>query len=171
MKFLRAIRVDDSDDHVYSLAAQPGELAVVGSFVFSFSDDDPATLSGKPRQAFRHGFLGLNSLGWTTLVEIAEIDPQEYEAAVTALAHHLVDAYGAPSLDAAMPVARQEMEYAAGLCEAAPGTLFAIERESDAEGIHETFKRIQPSGAAQQKADWEGHHGEQIRIWDMLPDT
>lgn len=172
MKFLRVIRVDDSDDHVYSQAARPGEWAVVGSFVFSFSDDDPATLSGKPRQAFRNGLLGLESFGWTTLVEIAEIAPHDYEAAVMALARHLVDAYGAPTLEEALPVARQEAEYAAGLCEeAAPGTLLAIERESNAEGIHETFKRIQPSGATQQTADWEGRHGEQIRIWDMLPDS
>ncbi len=167
MKLPRVARLDDSDEHVYEHAAQAGELAVAGSFVFSFSDDDPALLSGKPKQAFRSGFLGLESFGWATVVKIAEVGEREYQSAIEALAQHLMVRYGAPSLDEALPVARQEVDYAAGLCEYEPGTMLTVEREVDDEGIHESFKRVMPR---QQVADWAGESGE-IRIWDMFPDN
>ena len=61
MKLLRTIRLDPSDTFVFERAAEPGEWAVSGAFVFW--DADPATLSGKARAAFRGGFLGVESLG------------------------------------------------------------------------------------------------------------
>ena len=72
MKLLRTIRLDPSDTFIFPVAAEPGEWAVSGAFVFS--DIDPATLQGKDRSAFRSGFLGLPSLGWSTLVQIVETD-------------------------------------------------------------------------------------------------
>ncbi|MFQ5763830.1 MAG: DUF6505 family protein, partial [Rhodospirillales bacterium] len=69
MRFPRTIRLDESDRRVFERAAEPGEWAIPGTFVFA--DADPATLSGKARQAFAHGFLGLESFGWSTLVEVA----------------------------------------------------------------------------------------------------
>ena len=70
MKLLRTIRLDPSDTFVFDLAAEPGEWAVSGAFVFW--NADPATLEGRARTAFRSGFLGLSSLGWSTLVQIVE---------------------------------------------------------------------------------------------------
>lgn len=170
MKFLRVVRLDDSDSHAYAQAAQDGELAVTGTLVFSFADEDPETLTGKPRQAFKNGFLGLDSFGWATVVSIVEITDAEYQGAIDALARYLVSTFGAPSVDEALPFARQEVEYAAHLCEHEPGTLLALERHADDEGIHETLKRVQQQQPPQQQvADWEGRSGE-IRIWDMFPD-
>lgn len=160
MKFLRVARLDDTDEYVYEQAAQVGELAVPGSFAFDFSDQDPATLQGKRKQAFRHGFLGTGSFGWATVVVIAEITEAQYKSVIEALAQHFVAEYGAPSLEEALPVARAEAEYAAGLCEHDVGSLLAVEREADAEGIHESFKLIK------MEADWSG----ETRIWDMVPD-
>ena len=37
-----------------------------------FADADPDALEGKSRAAFRGGFLGVASLGWSTLVQIVE---------------------------------------------------------------------------------------------------
>ncbi|MGB7204344.1 MAG: DUF6505 family protein, partial [Anderseniella sp.] len=34
MKVLRTIRFDQSDDHVFALAAQPDEIALSGAFAF-----------------------------------------------------------------------------------------------------------------------------------------
>lgn len=167
MKFLRVARLDDSDEHVYSPAAQVGELAVTGTFVFTFADEDPETLTGRSRQAFRNGFLGIDSFGWATVVRISEITEAEYKGAIESLARHFVSAFGAPSLREALPVARQEVEYAASLCEHEIGTLLALERHSDGEGVHEAFKRVQRQYTG--RADWEGHGGE-VRIWDMFPD-
>ena len=54
MKLLRTIRLDPSDTFVFERAAEPGEWAVSGAFMFW--DDDPAALDGKARAAFRGGF-------------------------------------------------------------------------------------------------------------------
>lgn len=161
MKFMCVARLDDTDEHVYETAAHVGEPAVPGSFVFTFSERDPATLEGKEQQAFRHGFLGTRSFGWATVVVIAEIDEGEYKSVIESLARHFVDAYGAPGLEAALPVAREEAEYAASLCEHDINTLLAVERAADEEGIHEAFKTVQP------RADWQGE-GSQVRIWDFF---
>ncbi len=165
MKFPRVARLDDSDERVYAPAARIGELAVPGTFVFTLSDEDPEALSGKPMQAFRTGFLGLESFGWTTVVRIAEIPEDEFEGAIRALARYLVRDFGAPSLEAALPVARQEAEYAASLCEYEPGTLLTLERHADDEGIHESFRHIRQSQAV---ADWQGQQGGGLRVWDLL---
>lgn len=172
MKFLRTARLDDSDQSVYAPAAAAGEPAITGTFFFTFSEVDPEALTGKVRQAFRSGFLGLNSFGWSTVVRVEEIDEVEYKRVVESLAQHLVAYHGAPSLDEALPFARQEIDYAISLCEDEPGTLLLIERHADDEGIHEAFRKVQPPAPAEstrQVADWRGQEGE-IRIWDMFPD-
>ncbi|MFZ9416598.1 MAG: DUF6505 family protein, partial [Alphaproteobacteria bacterium] len=61
MKLLRTIRLDPSDGFVFAKAAEPGEWAVAGGFMFW--DTDPATLDGKERAAFRSGILGIGSFG------------------------------------------------------------------------------------------------------------
>src|SRR6202048_5110753 len=70
MKLLRTIRLDPSDTFIFERAAEPGEWAVPGGF--AFFDVDPPTCDGKARVAFRSGFLGIFSLGFSTLVQIVE---------------------------------------------------------------------------------------------------
>ena len=152
MHFPRTIRLDESDRRVFERAAEPGEWAIPGTFVFA--DADPATLSGKARQAFAHGFLGLESFGWSTLVEVAEISEQVYESLVDALAAHFVACYGAPDLEAALPTARVEAEFAASLCEYKTHTLLAVERSFGEEGINERFKVIHPPAESQAPEAW-----------------
>src|SRR6516225_1233578 len=96
MKALRTIRLDSSDTFLFENAAQPGEWAVSGAFVFA--SIDPSSLKGKARAAFRSGFLGINSLGWSTLVQIVEATEAERARAVDVLAHHLRERFGAPNL-------------------------------------------------------------------------
>jgi Family of unknown function (DUF6505) len=115
MRFPRTIRFDASDEQVFERAAEPDEWAVSGAF--AFADADPDCLSGKRRQAFRSGFLGTRTFGWSTFAVVAEIGTDELDAVVDALARHLVAHYGAPSLEAASVAARAETEFAAGLCD------------------------------------------------------
>lgn len=61
MKLLRTIRLDPSDTFVFEQAAEPGEWAVSGAFIFWNSE--PVALEGKARTAFRSGFLGVSTLG------------------------------------------------------------------------------------------------------------
>src|SRR5262249_35463059 len=106
MKLLRTIRLDPSDTFVFERAAEPGEWAVSGALLLR--DGAPGNMEGKERAAFRSGFLGVQSLGWSTLVQIVEASDDDRLAAVDMLAKHLVAEFGAPSLDDARVSAAEE---------------------------------------------------------------
>ena len=97
MKLIRTIRLDPSDTFVFDHAAEPGEWAVTGTFMYA--EDDPSALQGKARAAFRSGFLGVASLGWSTLVQIVEARDDDRLAAIETLAKQLVAHFGAPTIE------------------------------------------------------------------------
>ena len=97
LKFPRTIRLDPSDTFVFERAAEPGEWAVSGAFVFW--NRDPATLGQKQRVALRSGFLGIDSLGWSTLAIVTEATEAEREAMIERLAGQLVEKFGAPDVE------------------------------------------------------------------------
>ncbi|MGL4322796.1 MAG: DUF6505 family protein [Beijerinckiaceae bacterium] len=141
MKLLRAIQLDVSDTFVFAVAATPGDIVVPGSF--AFWRDDLAALSGKRRSAFRGGFLGVASGGFSTLAQVCEVSQTEWDAAVDALAQLLVRDHGAPSLAAAMPAALEEMASSAALAQHAPDTLIAMHRTVTERGeIAEQFRTL-----------------------------
>lgn len=142
MKLLKTIRLDPSDTFVFDCAAEPGEWAVPGTF--AFADADPAALQGKARTAFRAGFLGVSSLGWSTLVQIVEADAEGRAAAVEQLAQRLVEHYGAPDMDAARAAADEELTFAESLCNHEPDTLIALHRTADGGEIREAFRSLKP---------------------------
>ena len=136
----RTIRLDPSDAVVFPRAAEPGEWAVPGGFCFW--GDDLAALEGRRRQAFRAGFLGLGSFGWSTLVEVVEASAEQREAAIAALAAHLRNTYGAPDDATARAAAEEEITFAATLCEHPPGTLVALARSVDGGDVRERFRTL-----------------------------
>jgi hypothetical protein len=140
VKLLRTIRLDPSDTLVFAKAAEPGEWAVSGAFVFW--DVDPAALEGKARVAFRSGLLGVGSLGWSTLVQIVEASEDDRVAAIHSLAQHLVAQFGAPDLKAARQAAEDEFAFAASLCNHPPDTLIAVHRTCDGGEIREAFRTL-----------------------------
>jgi hypothetical protein len=143
VKLLRTIRLDPSDTFIFERAAEPGEWAVTGAFIFA--GDDPAALEGKQRAAFRAGFLGVASFGWSTLVQIVEASDADRRAAIDTLARQLVADFGAPSIEDAVAAAEEEFEFAASLCNHPPGTLIAMHRSVDGAGeIRETFRTLRP---------------------------
>src|SRR5579864_3496394 len=142
MKLLRTIRLDASDTFAFPAAAEPGEWAVSGTFVFS--DVEPAALKGKQRVAFRSGLLGFPSLGWSTLAQVVEATAEDRRAARDALAHCLLARFGAPDLAAACEAADEEIEFAASLCEHPPNTLIAVHRTVRVSAIHEAFRTLRP---------------------------
>jgi hypothetical protein len=139
-RLLRTIRLDPSDGVVFPLAAEPGEWAVPGGFCFW--DDDVAALDGKRRQAFRAGFLGLTSFGWSTLVEVVEATAAQREAAVCALASHIRSDHGAPDDPAARAAAEEEIGFAESLCDHPPGSLVALTRSADGGDVRERFRTL-----------------------------
>lgn len=140
LKLPRTIRLDPSDEFVFAQAAPPGEWAVTGTF--RFWTGDPATLVGKERQAFRAGFLGTASFGWSTLVVVSEASDAEREAAIAALAENLRRHLGAPDEVIARAAATEEVDFAASLCEHPVNTILALNRTAGAEGIHEHFRTL-----------------------------
>jgi hypothetical protein len=144
MKLLRTIRLDPSDTFVFARAAEPGEWAVCGTF--AFWTIDPATLEGKARAEFRAGFLGVESLGWSTLVQIVEASAQEQAALVDALARQLAAQFGAPSPEQARAAAEQEVAFVESLCVAPADTLLALHRSYQDGEIREQFRTLRPRG-------------------------
>jgi hypothetical protein len=142
MKLIRTIRLDPSDTFVFEQAAEPGEWAVTGTFIFA--DGDPGNLEGKMRAAFRSGFLGVATLGWSTLVQIVEASDDDRLAAVDTLAKKLVAHFGAPSIDDAVAAAEEEFEFAASLCNHPLDTLVAMHRSHDGGEIREAFRTLRP---------------------------
>ncbi|MFZ4407722.1 MAG: DUF6505 family protein [Paracraurococcus sp.] len=140
MKLPRTLRLDPSDLVVFTAAAAPGEWAVPGGF--AFWDEDPAALTGKRRQEFRAGFLGLGSFGWSTLVEVAEATDAERAQAVAALAAHIAARYGAPDAAAARAAAEEEIGFAASLCDHPPGTVLALARVVEDGAVRERFRTL-----------------------------
>ncbi|MEO3471929.1 DUF6505 family protein [Roseomonas sp. CAU 1739] len=140
MRLLRTIRLDRSDALVFPRAAEPGEWAVPGGFCFW--DDDVTALDGRRRQAFRAGFLGLSSFGWSTLVEIVAASATQREAAVAALAAHIRSDHGAPDDAAARAAAEEEIAFAETLCDHPPGTLVALTRSAEGGDVRERFRTL-----------------------------
>ncbi len=157
LRFPKTIRLDSSDLHVFERAAEPGEWAVPGGF--EFVGIDAAGLAGKAKQAFGSGWLGLDSLGYSTLVEILDIDEAEYQAVERRLAALFLERHGAPDVLTAAKAARDEAAYAADLCEYKVHTLLAIEREPGPDGVIERFRVIRPPRA-------EDH----AKIWTIVED-
>ncbi len=146
MRLARTIRFDDSDEQVFELPAQPDEWAISGAF--EFSDWTAEMLTGKPRQAFANGWLGLESFGRATFIATAQIEEAEYAALIDRLAAHFVAAYGAPDLAAARPVAEDELRFMREMCEDQdPNTILFVTREMVEAGISESFQAIKPKEA------------------------
>ncbi len=146
MKLARAIHFDDSDTRVFHSPARTGEWCISGGFEFSnWSEGD---LVGKSRQAFSNGWMGLETYGRASLVAVAQIEPFERDALAKLLAQHFVDIYGAPSIDAAMGTALEEIDQMIELCEEQPAnTLLTVTREITEAGVKESYGMIEPQSA------------------------
>jgi hypothetical protein len=144
VKLLRTIRLDPSDTFVFEKAAEPGEWAVSGAFVFW--NTDPAFLEGKARSAFRGGFLGTSTLGWSTLVQIVEASEDDRLAVIDTLAKQLVANFGAPTIEDAVAAAEEEVAFAESLCSQPQDTLVAVHRVFEDGAVRETFRTLRPRG-------------------------
>jgi len=156
VRLARTLRFDDTDAQVFERPAEPDEWAISGAF--EFSDWSADRLAGKPRQAFANGWLGLETFGRATFVATAQIEQTECDALIERLARHFVENFGAPDLDAARPVAEDELRFMCEMCEDHdPNTLLVVTRELVEAGISESFRAIKPQEAT---IDMVAIHGE-----------
>ena len=142
MKLARAIHFDESDRNVYRSAARTGEWCIAGGF--EFSDWSEGDLAGKARQAFANGWLGLETFGRATFVAVARIEPHELSALEEGLAAHFVALHGAPSVEAALPVAQAEIAAMREMCDGLdPNAVLTISRELTGAGVKESVRVIE----------------------------
>ncbi len=154
LKFPRTIRLDPSDTFVFERAAEPGEWAVSGAFMFW--NRDLTALGPKQRVALRSGFLGIESLGWSTLAIVTEATEAERLAMIERLAGQLLGKFGAPDANAARHAAEEEVAFAASLCDHPTQTLLAVQRNVEDGEIRERFRTLKPRPVA---ADADRLHG------------
>ena len=159
MKLARTIRFDPSDLKVFPRAADEGEWALVGTFCFAHLNE--ADLTGKVKQAFSNGFLGLQSMGFSTLVSVVTLKAGDLEKVETRLCEIFLTEFGAPDKASAMTAVKQEIAFMVELCsEHKTGTLLAVQRSLDDDGIQESFRSLaKPDSCAEQK------------IWTVVDDN
>jgi len=133
-KLLRAVRLDDSDDHVFRAcgAARDGEPVVTGGFAVCDFDTAPAC---DPACHCGSSFLAIGSRARCSIAEVVEVTEAEADAQADALAWHLVRAWKAPSWEAARKVAGDEIRHTSEVCETlAPEVWITVKRTRSADG-------------------------------------
>ena len=146
MMLARAIHFDESDMNIFHSPARTGEWCISGGF--EFSNWSEADLTGKARQAFANGWLGIETFGRASVVAITQIEPAEVEALTSALAQHFVDIYGAPSVAEATGVAQDEIMQMVDICDGQPAnTLLLVSRELTEAGVKESYRIVESQDA------------------------
>lgn len=169
LKLPRTIRLDPSDTFVFERAAEPGEWAVSGAF--AFWNEDPAGLGQKQRVALRSGFLGIDSLGWSTLAVVTEATEADRQAMVERLAAQLFEKFGAPDVRAARLAAEEEITFAASLCDHPPQTLLAVQRSVESGEIRERFRTLRPRETAADAGDRLHAHARAFTFHEVEGDA
>ncbi|HYC35984.1 MAG TPA: DUF6505 family protein [Usitatibacter sp.] len=115
-KLLRAVRLDDSDDHVFAGcgAARDGEWVVSGGYAVCDFEKAPRC---EPACHCESSFVALGARSRCTIAEVVEASDDELEQQVDALAWHFVRAWNAPSYQAARILAEEEVRHTAEVCE------------------------------------------------------
>ena len=145
MKFLKAVRLDDSDARILADAggaAADGEWVVSGGYAV-------CDLAQGHRTPYCHcdtTFVAAGSRRRTTIAEVAEIDAAAYAELMQALARHFLEDLGAPTPEAALAAAEDECAYTADLAGGFPAEVWiTVKREHTEEGVGErysVFKRL-----------------------------
>jgi hypothetical protein len=132
-KLLRAVRLDDSDDHVFRGcgAAAEGEWVVSGGFAVCDFESAPRC---DPACHCESSFVALDSRRRCSIAEVAEVTEAQLQERVDALAWHLVKGWGAPSWEAARSVAEEEVRHTAEVCETLAPELWITVKRRRGEG-------------------------------------
>ena len=147
MKLARTLRLDVSDQNVFEHPAPSGEWAISGGF--EFSDWGQGELKGKAKQAFSNGWYSVESGGRASFVGVCSITESELEQLRQTLAQTFVEIYGAPDIDAAYPVACEEIDQMRTMCEDfEDNTLLMVSRTLTDLGVEETYRTRAPQDAS-----------------------
>lgn len=145
MKFLKAVRLDDSDARILAEeggAAEDGEWVVSGGYAVC----DLARGHRTPRCHCDTTFVAAGARRRCTIAEVTEIDDVVFKQLIEDLAQFLLAELGAPTLEAAQAAAADECAYTAELAGGFPLEVWiTVKREPSADGVGErysVFKRL-----------------------------
>jgi hypothetical protein len=145
MKFLKAVRLDDSDDRVLAASgggARQGEWVVSGGYATC----DLAAGHRAPGCRCDTTFIAAGALRRCTLAEVADMEEADYQAVQAALARHFLEELGAPTPAIALTAAEEECAYTADLAQGFPSEAWiTVRREPTPAGVGEhysVFKRL-----------------------------
>jgi Family of unknown function (DUF6505) len=140
-KFLKAVRLDDSDSELYATPSQSAcddaEWVCSGGFAVCDLGDRCS-----PRCYCDSSFLSISRRARSTLAEVVEVEDGDIEIFKDALTQHLLFEWKAPDYENARRVAEEEINYTLELCETfskevwisvkrAPGADGAIDEKYD----------------------------------------
>ena len=145
MKLLRTIRLDPSDTFVFERAAEPGEWAVSGAFMFCRRRSAIARRQGArgvPRRVPRRRRRSAGRR-WCRSSRRAKTTARRWSRCWR---QQLLEHFGAPDLAAARAAAEEEVAFAASLCDHPHDTLIAVHRTFEDGAIREAFRTLRPRG-------------------------
>lgn len=140
-KLLKAVRLDDSDDHLFKThgAAKEGEWVVSGGYAVCDFANAPHC---SPRCYCESSFLAVGSRARCTIAEVTEVSEETLEEAIEQLTWHLIKAWGAPTYDLARTVAVDEIRHTGEVCETlAPEVWITVKRtpKGDGDSVDEQY--------------------------------
>ena len=145
MKFLKAVRLDDSDARILADeggAAADGEWVVSGGYAVC----DLARGHRTPRCHCDTTFLAAGARRRCTIAEVAEIDEAALGQLKETLARHFLEDLGAPTPAAAAAAAADECIYTAELAAGFPADVWITVKREPSEDVvgerYSVFKRL-----------------------------
>jgi|SRR5881394_2839017 len=133
-KLLRAVRLDDSDEHVFRTcgAARDGDWVVSGGYaVCEFARERRCD----PSCHCEASFVAVESRARCSIAEVVEVAESDLEAQADALAWYLVRAWNAPSWEEARELAAEEVRHTAEVCDTlAPEVWITVKRTPSVDG-------------------------------------
>ena len=140
MKLAKTIQLDDSDKKVYLTSAEQGEWAVTGTFLFT--DIDPTSWNKKQQISFRDGWLGTDTFGFSTFVQVSDFSEKQKDEVTHKLSAFIYETFNPPGMLSAFNAAEKEIHDMSSLCDHPIGTILSIKRELNDEEINEKIRIV-----------------------------
>ena len=131
-KFLKAVRLDNSDDELYRVsgACDEGEWLCSGGFAVC---DLAGGYRCEPRCHCEASFVSISRRARCSLAEVVEVEDGDLEIFKDALTQQLLFEWKAPDFDTARALAEEEIDYTAELCETLPAEVWISVKRSPGE--------------------------------------
>ncbi|MBP8119913.1 MAG: hypothetical protein KAY04_01620 [Burkholderiales bacterium] len=131
-KFLKAVRLDNSDDELYRQggACDDDEWVTSGGFAVC---NLAAGYRCEPRCHCDASFISLTRRARSTLAEVVEVDQGDLEIFKDQMTQHLLFDWKAPDYETARGVAEEEVNYTAELAAGFPAEVWITVKRSPGE--------------------------------------